>query len=315
MAAFSSRVNRGLRPQTMAAYLSKFRLYLVFLAHLQFSPPDSFQAVAMFIEYLAQQGLRAQTVTNYVSVLSHYFTLYGLDTSILTSKLYSLAIKAVAHNAPLSFKVKGILSISKLRQLVGALHEFPDHKVYTTICLMAFFGFYRLATLVPPSQAAFSPARYLTHGDIIWGSPGAHVIIKYAKNMQISGHSRVVQLPALSDPLLYPVRALKHLVSSSPQHRDAPLFTVNQNGVSTVLAASKVRLSLRRVVASLGWDPREYGFHTFRRSGASWAYDNSVALDYIKTHGGWSSDAIWRYLIKTPHAAGTVARTFQERLS
>ena len=64
MAAFGSRVNRGLRPRTMAAYLSKFRLYLAFLAHLQFSPPDSFQAVAMFIEYLAQQGLRQSQITS-----------------------------------------------------------------------------------------------------------------------------------------------------------------------------------------------------------------------------------------------------------
>ena len=149
MAAFGCRVNKGFRPQTMAAYLSKFRLYLTFLVHLQFSPPDLFQAVVMFIEYLAQQGLRSQTISNYVSVLSHYFTLYGLDASVLNNRLYSPAIKAVAHNTPLSFKVKGILSINKLRQLVGALSKLPDHKVHTTICLMAFFGFYRLAILLP----------------------------------------------------------------------------------------------------------------------------------------------------------------------
>ena len=122
--------------------------------------------------------------------------------------------------------------------------------------LMAFYEFYCLATLVPPSKAAFSTARYLTHGDVIWGSPGAHVIIKYAKNMQVSGHSTVVQLPALSDPMICPVKALQRLVSPSPQLRDAPLFTVEVNGISSVLA-SKVRLTLRRAVTSLGWDPRE----------------------------------------------------------
>ena len=147
----------GFRPRTMAAYHSKLCI-IAFLAHLQFSPPDSFQAVAMFLEYLAQEGLRAQTITNYVSVLSHYFTLYGLDTS--------LAIRAVARNASLSFKVKDILSINKRTH--SALLTLPDHIVYTTICRMAFFGFYHLATLVPPLRAGFSSARYLTHGDIIW---------------------------------------------------------------------------------------------------------------------------------------------------
>ena len=129
MAAFNSRISRGFRPRTMAAYHSKFRLYLAFLACLRFSPPDSFQAVDMFIEYLAQQGLRAQTITNYISVLAHYFTLYGLDTSVLSNRLYSLAIKAIAHNAPLSFKVKGILSVNKLKELVSALCKLPDSKV------------------------------------------------------------------------------------------------------------------------------------------------------------------------------------------
>ena len=314
MAAFNARLSKGFRPRTLAAYHSKFRLYLAFLAYLRFSPPDSFQGVAMFIEYLAQQGLRAETITNYISVLAHYFTLYDLDTSILNNRLYSLAIKAVAHNAPLSFKVKGVLSVNKLKELVRALWKLPDTKVHVAMCLMAFFGFYRLATLVPPSKAAFSPARYLTHGDVIWGSPGAHIIVKYAKNMQVSGHSRVVQLPVLSDHVICPVKALQRVVSPSPHLRDAPLFTAQVNGTASVLSASRVRLTLRRAVASLGWDPKEYGFHTFRRSGASWAFDNNVALDYIKTHGGWSSNAIWRYLIKTPHTAGTVARTFKERL-
>ena len=45
---------------------------------------------------------------------------------------------------------------------------------------------------------------------------------------------------------------------------------------------------------------------TLRRSGAGWAFDHNMELDHIKVHGGWKSDAIWRYLIRTPAAAGTV---------
>ena len=191
MAVFNSRITKGFRPRTMAAYYSKFCLYLTFLACLRFSPPDSFQAVAMFIEYLAQQGLRAQTITNYISVLAHYFTLYNSDTSVLSNRLYSLAIRAVAHDAPLSFKVKGILSITKLRDLVGALLKLPDSKVYVAICLMAFFGFYRLATLVPPSSFLISQVPHTWRCDLgqPWGSRNNKICEEHVSIWPLQGCS------------------------------------------------------------------------------------------------------------------------------
>ena len=133
--------------------------------------------------------------------------------------------------------------------------------------------------------------------------------------MQVSGHARVVQLPLLPDKEICPVTALKRVISSNPQHRDMPVFTISEAGNSTILTAHKVRATLKQAVERLGLPSKEYGFHTFRRSGATWAYENNMGLQHIKTHGGWTSDAIWAYLQKTPTAAGTVARSFQAALT
>ena len=229
--------------------------------------------------------------------------------------MVKLAIRAVAYNAPLSFKIKGILSIAQLRLLVQTLVHNSDREVYQAIFLMGFFGFYRLSTLVPSAKTGFSPSRFLTYGDIIWGPPGAHVIIKCAKNIQISGQSHIVQMPELSDANICPVRALRKIVSKKSSDQDKPLFLVSSQGLPSILTAHRVRSVLRRSIMSLGLPPGDYGFHTFRRSGACWAFDNNVNLNHIKTHGGWLSDAIWRYLVKTPSAAGSVARTFQSLLN
>ena len=311
---FNRRVLNGLRPRTLTAYRQKFRLFVAFAIYLQLSPLDSFKAVSLFIEYLAQQDIRSQTLNNYITVLKHFFCLYNLDVSPLQSRSIQLAIRSVAYNAPLRFKIKGVLTINKLRQLIRALQGTHNEHMYKAIMLLGFFGFYRLATLVPPSKASFTPSRFPTHGDVIWGPPGAHILTKCAKNMQISGQSQVVQLPALADKELCPVTALRRVVSSNILHKDKPLFTITEHGITTVLTASRVRLILRRAVASIGLLPSEFGFHVFRRSGASWAFDHNINLDHIKSHGGWRSDAIWRYLIKTPAAAGSVARTFQTLL-
>ena len=43
-------------------------------------------------------------------------------------------------------------------------------------------------------------------------------------------------------------------------------------------------------------DAKAYGFHTFRRSGASLVFSLNVPVQYIKAHGTWASDAVWAYL-------------------
>ena len=172
-ADFRDRVNKAFRPRTLAAYNLKFRLYLAFLIHMQQEKPDALKSVTLFLEYLAQQGLRAPTLTNHMTVLRHFFSVFNMNVDFLESRLVKLAIRAVAYNAPLSFKIKGTLSIAQLRQLIRPLDGTQDSEVYRAIFLMGFFGFYRLSTLVPSAKSGFSPSRYITHGDVIWGPPVA----------------------------------------------------------------------------------------------------------------------------------------------
>ena len=312
---FQARVQRGFRPRTSRAYRGKFRLYLALLVHLNQFPIDSPSAVALFIEYLAQQGLRAQSLTNYLSVLKHYFALYNLNTAATEHRSIKLAVRAVAYNAPLSFHIKGTLTINNLNKLVKEARKLQDASMIKALILLGFFGFYRLSTLVPPSVQSFSASRFPTHGDVVWGPPGAHIITKCSKSMQVSGQVHVVQLPALSDKSICPVSALRQVVSSNPHHVDLPIFTATNPRGSSIMTASRFRSAFRSIIKAVGLPPSEYGFHSLRRSGACWAFDHNMDLDHIKVHGGWRSDAIWRYLVKTPAVASSVAKTFQNCLN
>ena len=55
-------------------------------------------------------------------------------------------------------------------------------------------------------------------------------------------------------------------------------------------------LVLRRHLASLGFDPKLYAGHSFRRGGASFAYHSGVPIELIKALGDWRSDTILIYL-------------------
>ena len=120
-------------------------------------------------------------------MLRHYFQLQSLDTTPLDSRTVKLAIKSVANNAPLSFRVKATFTRAQLKHLAKLALTLPDGPMYKSLFLLGYFGFFRLATLVPPNRRAFTRGRYITQGDIIFGSPRAHIIVKCAKNMQIAG--------------------------------------------------------------------------------------------------------------------------------
>ena len=282
--------------------------------YLKLNPVDSVSAVALFIEYMVQQGLRAQSLPNYLSVLKHYVAIFNMNTTVTDHRSIRLAIRVVSYNAPFSFTIKGTMTINKLSQLVEA-SLLPDASMLRALILMGFFRFYRLSTLVPPSVSAFSITRFPTHGDVVWGAPGAHIITKCSENMQVSRQVHVVQLPALEDSSICPATALRSIVSTNPNHSDHPLFTVAIQSGPRILTASKVRSAFRSLVQAIGLPPADYGFHSLRRSGAYWAFDHNMDLDHIKVHGGWRSDALWRYLIRTPAAASSVAKTFQNCLN
>ena len=156
--------------------------------------------------------------------------------SLNNLRLLKLAIRSVAHNAPLSFWVKGIFTVEKLKHLMRSMDGIPDEPVFKAVMLFGFFGFYRLSKLVPPSKAAFSASRFLTHGHVVWGPPGAHIITKCTKSMQTSGHSQVVQLPRLKDS-----RFAQSLLSklSSPPGRPTGTFPSLQHQPKDALTYSQ----------------------------------------------------------------------------
>ena len=82
-----------------------------------------------------------------------------------------------------------------------------------------------------------------------------------------------------------------------------------------MLTTFRVRNVLAKAIRGMGMDPKDYGFHCFRRSGANLAFEMKVPLEHIKMHGHWKSEAVWSYLKVTPKLSGVVAKTFQRHIT
>ena len=90
-----------------------------------------------------------------------------------------------------------------------------------------------------------------------------------------------------------------------------PLFQIKTKKGAVSLIASNAQPFLKTCTVSMGLNPSHYTFHSFHRSGASLAFDSSVALEN-KQHGSWRSEAVWSYLNSTPTDASVISHTFQK---
>ena len=112
-------------------------------------------------------------------------------------------------------------------------------------------------------------------------------------------------IPSVPGSILCPVTALKTMISTYPAGPNRPMFMVydkHDNQSLVTLTACNVRQTLSNVLHQLGINPLHHGFHTFRRSAATLAFQSKIPLTTIQAQGTWSSDSVWRYIYNQNNA-------------
>ena len=142
---------------------------------------------------------------------------------------------------------------------------------------------------------------------LLFAPPGAHLIIKWTKTLIDHKSHDVVQLPEIDNVYLCP--ALKALLHSRQLPPSAPLFATNTPPFHQALD-SHIRQALKTILIARNINHSAHGFHTFRRSGATLAYDHSVPLQNIMARGLWRSSAVWTYLQNASQAPSIIPTTF-----
>ena len=166
-----------------------------------------------------------------------------------------------------------------------------------------------MSKLAPHGTAKFDPAVHILRQDMIFAPPGAHLLLKWTKTLQDNKSFHVIQLPEIQNIYLCPVRALKALLASRSLPPSAPLFTNNFLPYKQIID-THIHDTLKKVLTHRNISHPSHGFHTFRRSGATFAFDHNVALRNIMAHGLWRSSAIWTYLQNASQAASIIPQTF-----
>ena len=183
--------------------------------------------------------------------------------------------------------------------------------MYRAAFLLAFFAFLRMSNIAPHSKSKCDPLHHILRQDVLFLHPGAHILLKWTKALQDSSAHHFVQIPQLANPHLCPVKAIQELMQSRPLPPHAPLF-VHRNSPHYPVIDTTIRDALKTVLTHIHIPIRGHGFHSFRRSGATVAFDNNIQLQHIMAHGLWRSSAVWHYLQNASVAPSIIPLTFSK---
>ena len=133
------------------------------------------------------------------------------------------------------------------------------------------------------------------------------------KNKTDRKKTTTITIPHLGGSQLCPVTALLSMFEEIPAHKNSPLFMIKRKSCIATLTDSGARKHLKQVSQILGLRP-SLTFHSFRRTGATWAFQHGVPLEHIKSHGTWASDSVYAYLHASVSVLSPVASAFKTAL-
>ena len=93
-----------------------------------------------------------------------------------------------------------------------------------------------------------------------------------------------------------------------------PAFLYMEGGNVVPLTHFSFLTKLKDSLKKIGIDPTQYSGHSFRRGGASFAFQCEVPGELIQAQGDWKSDTYKRYLDPSFSYRQQVMKSFAEAL-
>ena len=300
LSAAVERLTAALRPQTRIQYLHQFKLFLAFVIYSGAQLLSNRSTIITFLEFLTRNALSYRFIMNYVSVLKFHFCHYQIPTAVFEDYFVKRLLRGIQYSVPLVVRPKGLFSLSQMCEIVRICDIFENSLTYRAAFLLAFYGLLHISNIAPPTSKLFDPMKHILRCDIKFLHPGVHITLKWAKNLQAPERTHVIMCPVTTLQAIF--------ARFQPQPSD-PVFILDDY---SLLTQSHLRKRLSTCLRIMGLPLVGHGFHTFRLSGATLAYDANISLTAIKLHGVWNSDAIWSYISDNTNQALQVPFTFQK---
>ena len=266
--------------------------------------PVTEHLLCCFAVHVADEGLSPQTVKAYLAAVRNTQLSLGLpdprdQSSLAILKRVQAGICRSRASRPQTRKARLPITAVLMARIKTALESSanPEKCLLWAVCCSAFFGFFRLGELLPPSRSGVDPAGYLTWGDVAVDNQEKPTMVRFhlrrSKTDQFGRGADIVV--GRTGRNLCPVTAVLHYISRSGEH-SGPFFLTSQK---LPLTKPEFVAEVRKVLETLGLPAESYAGHSFRIGAATTAALVGMEDSSIQLLGRWQSAAFLRY-IRTP---------------
>ena len=258
--------------------------------------PASLQTVCAYAQFLSRTFKAVSSIRNYLNGVKVLHVLSGFEFKHLECMQCRLLLKGISRLK--MHHVKRATPVTP--HVLSAIFSFLDfsstlHVACWAAFLIGFFTMSRKSSLVPPSLPKFDYRKHLCRNNIVLGKHGLIVSFTWSKTNQDGRRHVLIPLTRIHNSCLCPVRAYERLISRVDISELQPAFTFSVKPLKCVTAFRFIRV-FRDLLQKAGFSPSAFSGHSFRRGGATFAFQAQVPGELIKLQGDWASEAYLQYL-------------------
>ena len=280
---------------------TQFRSYFAFCVYYERQPlPADLDTVRAYAQFLSR-SVQHNTILNYLSGLKMLHILLGFSYPFTGHAILRLLLRGLHRLHPYTPNRAPPITPGILLSVFGAL----DHQSSLEACvfscgLFLFFTMSRLGSMLPKSikHIARAPQSFLTRARVNMAD-AQFLVVSFLHTKTIQFGQRTLHVPLMrSDSPLCPVAAYLHAADLLSDSACAPAFAYKKpDGASHPLLPQEFVRVFRTLLSRAGVPlAAQFRGHSFRRGGASWAFNNGVPGELIQVMGDWKSDAYKVYL-------------------
>jgi hypothetical protein len=263
-------------------YKTHRNTYLRFCNYMGYSPiPIQPQHLLQYAAFLAR-SLKPSSIRSYLNIIGVLHKEFGLPNPLLNNWPLKSLLTGIRRSIGKPPNQKLPITANILLRIHAVLNFTSSFdSSFWAICLVAFFGMFRKSHLLPTTPHTFDQTKQLTKADFNFQSWGMLITIRWSKTIQFRERVVEIPLPLIPHSKLCPTTATLHAFSFTNS------TTVNSQAFNWIGKSSPTPNSftynmfvtkLRTHLSHIGINPTLYAGHSFRRGGASFAYQSGVPL-------------------------------------
>ena len=248
-----------------------------------------------YIQFLNRKLKAVGSILGYLSGVKKLHNMLGLQTTSFSSLIVTLTLQGIRRTSTHMTR-QALPMTPEILLKIQAVMDFrkEEDMLFWGICITAFFLLFRKSNLIPVGKWDFDPNKQITREDLRVELDRIIVGIRWSKTHQFSRELLTFPLPRIQGSPLCPYTAVVSILNSIKAEGKAHLFQ-RSDGSSYMYRTFQERLHV--VLADLGVEnSKDFGSHSFRRGGCTFAFLSGVPCEVIRILGSWKSDCYLQYL-------------------